>query len=127
MLLHEYFDAIQSIIKGYSRANLILASEMNIDFRTDKIGIIQGTIDFVDESSLHFTEYLDLRYGIDKLTYSFHYQERNGKLIFRYDNARHKPALNCADHKHLSDGSAIPSQQPEIKTVFSEIIDCLLQ
>ena len=42
MLLHEYFDAIQSIIKGYSRANLILASEINIDFRTDKIGIIQG-------------------------------------------------------------------------------------
>jgi len=79
MLLHEYFDAIQSIIKGYSRANLILASEINIDFRTDKIGIIQGSIDFIDESSLHFTEYLDLRYGIDKLTYSFHYQERNGE------------------------------------------------
>jgi len=92
-----------------------------------KIGIIRGTIDFIDESSLHFTEYLDLRYGTEKLTYSFHYQERDGKLIFRYDNARHKPALDCEDHKHLSDGNAIPSQEPEIKSVFVEIMDRLLQ
>lgn len=92
MLLHEYLDGIQSIIEGYSRARLILASDVSSDFRTEKIGIIRGTIDFIDESSLHFTEYLDLRYGIEKLTYSFHYQDRDGKLICRYDNARHKPA-----------------------------------
>ena len=108
MLLHEYLDGIQSILEGYSRANLILASNVSIDFRTEKIGIIRGTIDFIDESSLHFTEYLDLRYRTEKLTYSFHYQEKDGKLIFRYDNARHKPALESENHKHLSDGSSGP-------------------
>lgn len=127
MLLHEYLDGIQSIIEGYSRASLILASDVSSDFRTEKIGIIRGTIDFIDESSLHFTEYLDLRYGIEKLTYSFHYQDRDGKLIFRYDNANHKPALDSEDHKHLPDGHTISSQEPEVKNVFNEIMDLLLQ
>jgi hypothetical protein len=127
MLLHEYLDGIQSIIEGYSRASLILASDVSSDFRTEKIGIIRGTIDFIDESSLHFTEYLDLRYGIEKLTYSFHYQDRYGNLIFRYDNARHKPALDSEDHKHLPDGHTISSHEPEVKNVFTEIMDLLLQ
>jgi hypothetical protein len=126
MLLHEYLDGIQSIIEGYSRGSLILASDISTDFRTEKIGIIRGKIDFIDESSFYFTEYLDLRYGTEKLTYSYHYQGRDGKLIFRYDNARHKPALDCEDHKHLPDGSAIPSQEPAIKSVFIESIDSLL-
>lgn len=126
MLLHEYLDHILSIIQKYSIANLILASDIINDFRTEKIGVVRGRIDFINESTLYFTEYLDLRYGIEKLSYSFHYQNRGGKLIFRYDNARHKPEVECRDHKHLSDGRTVPFHTPEFKHIFEEITEYLL-
>ncbi|WP_350329501.1 MULTISPECIES: DUF6516 family protein [Cyanophyceae] len=34
-----------------------------------------------------FREYVDLQESIEKLSYSFHYQDRENNLIFRYDNA----------------------------------------
>ncbi|PIP05236.1 MAG: hypothetical protein CO012_04450 [Syntrophobacterales bacterium CG_4_8_14_3_um_filter_49_14] len=126
MLLREYLDHILSIIKKYSIANLILASDIRNDFRTEKVGIIRGRIDFINESTLYFTEYLDLRYGVEKLSYSFHYQNRDGNLIFRYDNAGHKPELECRDHKHLSDGHTVPFHTPEFKYIFDEITEHLL-
>lgn len=42
MLLREYLDHILSIIKKYSIANLILASDIRNDFRTEKVGIIRA-------------------------------------------------------------------------------------
>ena len=81
------------ISRNIPKTNLIIYSELHIDCRTEKIGIIKGTITFLDNSCLFFTEYLDDKYKIEKLTYSFHYQQKDGTLIFRYDNAYHKPRL----------------------------------
>jgi len=127
MLLHEYLERIRSIITQYNRADLILASDLGVDLRTEKIGIIRGRIDFIDESTLYVMEYLDLRYGVEKLTYSVHYQNREGGLIFRYDNARHKPQLDSREHKHLPEGLTISSKPPEFEDVLYEIIDHLLR
>ena len=92
MLLNEYlFDLIKAI-NEYSKSGYILTSGLNIDARSEKIGLIKGSVIFINGSKLIFTEYLDLRYKIEKLTYSFHYQEKDGNLIFRYDNAVHRPA-----------------------------------
>lgn len=74
MLLNEYLSEIVKIIEEYSKTNLIINSELNTDFRTEKIGILKGKITFIDDSKLFFTEYLDVRYKIEKLTYPFHYQ-----------------------------------------------------
>ena len=72
MLLTEYFARIVKDIEEYSKTNLIIDSELHIDCRTEKIGIIKGTITFLDNSYLFFTEYLDVKYKIEKLMYSFH-------------------------------------------------------
>ena len=126
MLLTEYFARIVKDIEEYSKTNLIIDSELHIDCRTEKIGIIKGTITFLDNSCLFFTEYLDVTYKIEKLTYSFHYQQKDGTLIFRYDNAYHKPRLGFAAHKHLPSGEIIQSDIPELKDVFEEIMEHLL-
>ncbi|MGE0087770.1 MAG: hypothetical protein AB7S75_25445 [Desulfococcaceae bacterium] len=44
----------------------ILSSDMNSDFRGEKIGLIKGFVVFIDGSTLFFKEYVDLRYPIDK-------------------------------------------------------------
>ena len=126
MLLTEYLSGIVKLIDEYSRTELIIDSELTTDFRTEKIGIIKGSITFSNNSRLIFTEYLDLRYKIEKLNYSFHYQKQDGLLIFRYDNARHKPPSDAYGHKHLPAGKVFAAEPPSLKDIFTEIMDSLL-
>lgn len=126
MLLSEYLSDITKAINEYLKTSLIIDSDLNTDFRTEKIGIIRGTITFTDESRLFFTEYVDVRYKVEKITYSYHYQDKAGKLIFRYDNARHRPQFAFKDHKHLSEDEAIQSEVPEFSDVLEEIMESLV-
>ena len=126
MLLTEYLSGLSNVIDEYSRTGLIIDSELSADYRTEKIGIIKGSVTFADNSMLVFTEYLDLKYKIEKLNYSFHYQKQDGSLIFRYDNARHKPPSDAYGHKHLPDGKVSAAEPPSLKDIFTEIMDSLL-
>lgn len=126
MLLTEYLSDLFNVIDEYSRTGLIIDSELSADYRTEKTGIVKGAVTFTNNSILVFTEYLDLKYKIEKLNYSFHYQKQNGSLIFRYDNARHKPLIDAYGHKHLSDGKVVAAEPPSLKDVFTEIMDLLL-
>ena len=125
MFLTEYLSNITKIIDEYSRTGLILSSEIAIDSRTEKIGLLKGSIIFINESRLFFTEYLDLRFKIDKITYSFHYQDKDVNLFFRYDNAAHKPKIDHEHHKHIG-SSVFQSEIPDLKDVLEEIISNLL-
>ncbi|MBF0412988.1 MAG: hypothetical protein HQK70_09785 [Desulfamplus sp.] len=93
IFLKDYLSDIINVVNEYFQTGFIVLSEITSDFRTEKIGFIKDKITFIDESILFFREYLDLRYSIDKKSYSFHYQDVNTNLLFRYDNALHKPAL----------------------------------
>ncbi len=126
MLLTEYFARLVKVIEEYSKTDLIIGSDLHIDCRTEKIGMIKGVITFIDDSKLCFTEYLDVRYKVEKLTYSFHFQQKDGKLIFRYDNAAHKPRLNFNSHKHISTGETIQSGIPDLSDILEEIMNYLL-
>ncbi|MDO8444615.1 MAG: hypothetical protein Q7T53_00680 [Deltaproteobacteria bacterium] len=50
MLLSEYLSGLTKAITEYSKTSLIIDSDLNTDFRTDKIGIIKGSITFTNES-----------------------------------------------------------------------------
>ncbi len=121
MFLSEYLSDVTKTIDEYAKTSIILSSKVESDFRTERIGFIKGKIIFIDDSKLFFTEYLDLRYKIDKLTYSFHYQNKKANLIFRYDNAAHKPSQEFTEHKHTGD-MVVQSSVPELKYVLEEII-----
>ncbi len=121
MFLSEYLSDLTKTIDEYAKTSIILSSKVESDFRTERIGFIKGKIIFIDDSKLFFTEYLDLRYKFEKLTYSFHYQDKKANLIFRYDNAAHKPSQEFAEHKHTGD-MVVQSDVPELKYVLEEII-----
>lgn len=123
MLLSEYQAYLAEVIDRYARTDLIVASELNADARTPKIGVIKGTITFVDGSRLFFNEYVDARYRLEKLTYAYHCQDAEGVLIFRYDNAAHKPPLSFPCHKHLPDSSIIESSAPEFSSLIDEVLE----
>lgn len=121
MFLSEYLADLTKTIAEYAQSSIILSSEVESDFRTERIGFIKGKIIFIDDSKLFFTEYLDLRYKIEKLTYSYHYQDKDANLIFRYDNAAHKPSPEFAEHKHVGDRIS-QFDAPELKDVLDEIM-----
>jgi hypothetical protein len=83
MLLVDYSRELTAIISEYSEAGLVIDSLIATDIRTEKVGLIKGNLTFVDGSKMRFTEYVDLRYRVDRLSYSFHYQDKEGQLIFR--------------------------------------------
>ena len=104
MLLPEYLQDFVKVIDDYSKTGFIVTSEVRIDMRTEKIGVIKSTIVLADDSRLFATEYVDLRYKIEKISYSFHFQDKDGNLIFRYDNASHKPDLGFKKPQALLKG-----------------------
>ena len=121
MLLSEYLSEITETINEFTKTNLILSSDLVTDFRTEKIGLIMGILTFFNGSKLFFKEYLDLRYRIDKHTYSFHYQGKDCNLIFRYDDASHKPSLGFKEHKHVGD-KTFRTEIPNLQEILEEII-----
>lgn len=121
MLLNNYQANILGIIQKYVDEGWILSFSFSVDTRSNYIGFIQGKLEFEEGSSLFFKEYVDLQEFIEKVSYSFHYQDRENNLIFRYDNAKHKPDLGYTDHKHIKN-QVISSQIPDIEQVILEII-----
>ncbi|MDM8542322.1 DUF6516 family protein [Desulfococcaceae bacterium HSG9] len=122
MLLSEYLREITETVGELAKTGLILSSDLTADFRTQKIGLIKGMLSFSDDSQLFFKEYVDLRYKIVKETYSFHYQDRDRCLIFRYDNADHKPSPGFTDHKHIGK-QVVRSEIPNLREILEEIIN----
>jgi hypothetical protein len=120
MLLSDYQFNLQAIIQKYVAEGVILSFTFSVDTRSIYLGFIQGRLDFTDTSILFFKEYVDLQLSIDKLAYSFHYQDSATNLIFRYDNAKHKPDLGFSDHKHIKD-KIISSSVPDLEKVILEI------
>src|SRR3972149_2536007 len=104
MLLTEYLSDLAKIISDYSKTGLILSSKLMIDARTEKIGLVKGTIIFINESKLFTTEYLDLR----------------------YEKAAHKPGMVSINHKHIK-GNIIESEVTELKDILEEIISDYLK
>jgi len=121
MLLKDYLTDIHNTITDYTQTGLIVSFDVSTDVRTEKIGFLKGVLVFLDESELFFKEYLDLRYCLDKKMYSFHYQDAQALLRFRYDNATHKPALGFQDHKHTHE-EILFSVVPNLKNVLDEIV-----
>jgi hypothetical protein len=105
----------------------IESSNVNLEKRGDLAGFIRGEVEFKNGSSLlFFRELLDLRLPLQKVTYAYHYQTKDGDLIFRYDNtAHHKAIPTFPNHKHLMNGltSSEPSSLEQVLREIEEILD----
>jgi hypothetical protein len=120
-MIQTYFTQIKRIIEQYAATSFVLEAQMHFDMRPGDQGYLAGTLIFVDDSKLHFSEYVDQTGEVvDKLMYTYHYQDTDNQLIFRYDNALHKPALSSVEHKHLPT-QIIAAPAPTLDEVLAEI------
>jgi hypothetical protein len=121
MVIQAYFTQIKTLVDGYADTNFVLDVKLSFERRPGEQGYLTGSITFVDGSVLYFREFLDtVQENVDKVMYTYHYQDASNQLIFRYDNARHKPPLRSLEHKHLPN-QIVETPAPTLDEVLSEI------
>ena len=122
MRIEAYFAQIRARI---AESPVVITTEITSSNQGEGVGYMRANITFVDGSMLHFREYIDAEYGIERLMYSYHYMDRSQRLVFRYDNADHHRELNLANyphHKHAdAEKSIITSSAPSFFDVINEI------
>ncbi len=125
MLISEYFQKIESQIAD---CIYIIETSLVKDKRSLHIGIIEGELFFTDESRLHFIEFINVKETIEVYKYSYHYQDRNSDLIFRYDMApHHREIKTFPHHKHIHSNNVIEAFSPAFAQVLDEICDLIGQ
>lgn len=125
MLITQYFQEIESEIAGCLH---VVESSITKDQRSLHIGIIEGRLLFTDESSLHFIQFVDVKAGRELYKYAYHYQDRSGNMVFRYDMAPHHPEIpTFPHHKHTHSNKVTACTPPTLARVLEEIDDAIGQ
>jgi len=117
----EYAQEIQALLHEVISAGNAQIVDLRIDPRSNLRGYIAGSLQFNDGSELHFREFIDISQSAIRLMYAYHYQDRRDQIVFRYDNAAHKPPLPQPEHKHTADGVEF-SAAPTLMQVLDEIL-----
>ncbi len=119
MLIDEYF---QQIGHDIAQSAVITDSDLRKDKRSLYIGFLEGTLTFLDGSTLRFIEFVNVKVKIDRYKYSYHYQDAGNTLIFRYDMAPHHQNIRTfLHHKHTANQQVIEAEAPTLQDVLEEI------
>jgi hypothetical protein len=117
----EYARTIQKVLDAVVATGEATLVSIQVDQRSAERGYITGQLHFADTSELHFREFVDTTQSEPKLMYAYHVQDAKGALIFRYDNAAHRPRLPQPEHKHSS-AEVRPAAAPTLGEVVNEIL-----
>lgn len=121
LALRQYFDAIETYL---------IESPVIVSYRilSQEITPADGKLRIKAETSnggqAEFFVYVTEAAGnIQTLKYSFHWQDAQGQLIRRWDNAPHFPDLpNTPHHVHEADGTVSGlAQIPDFSLVIEEM------
>jgi len=118
-MLNRYFNRLYDTIisRDYIEVEYLVFDSLPMSR-----GSIEGRLIFPSESLLEFFEVVLLRKNkIKKIRYAYHYQNKDGEIIFRYDNSPHYPDINTyPHHKHV--GSQIePAEIHDLSEILREI------
>ena len=117
-----YFNQVKAIVDPCAATRFVLDANVSFEMRPGEQGCLRGSITFADGSTLCFREFLDaVKNAVDKLMYTYHYQDAGHQLIFRYDNARHRPPLRSLEHRHTPE-QVIEAPAPTLEEVLAEIV-----
>ena len=120
---------VDHIEKAIASSSIILSSNIQKQFGPDNETVyLKGNLLFIDASVLEialFAEKSGATVTVDK--YRLHYMDRQGALIFRYDNAPHHRELSSFPHHKHTPGNVARSTMPSIKDVLNEISAIIIQ
>ncbi len=113
-MISDYFDFLKRVAKNHP-------SVKNFRLIREFIGVDKGFIRFVielrDNSEIHVFEYVNS--GLHKIDYSYHWQNKDKRLITRWDNAPHHRDIDTFPH-HVHEGDSV---NPSNELTFVEILN----
>lgn len=122
MRIEAYFRQIEKIIEA---CPVIQLTNVTYEKRGTHEGFIRGEINFVDGSTLHLREFVDVEITADRLMYAYQFNDSSKNLVFRYDNTGHHKKLGLSTyphHKHNGgENNVIASVTPDLAIVLQEI------
>ncbi len=95
----------------------------------DKKGLLRYRASLDDGSLLEIFEFFEMKHdGVHVSKYSFHWQDRDGNLLKRWDNASHHPEITTHPHHiHIGAEDAVfphaPATCDDIITHINEHFD----
>ena len=122
MRIEAYFQQLQVQID-----NCPVVDSQSVSFtkRGSSLGFIRGDLLMADGSLLHFREFVDTEYTIDRKIYAYQYMSNRKQIVFRYDNSDHHHHLNLPTqphHKHDgSEETIVASTGPTLAKILAEI------
>jgi len=118
--IEQYVQSLHQLIAG---SPIIAGSNVVLEKRTTRTGLIRGDLTLRDGSRLYFRELVNTGASVERKMYSFHYQTNTGILIFRYDDTPHHRHVDSFPH-HKHDGSeknVVAAAPPDLFQVINEI------
>jgi len=111
---------IVNLVEKYDKLvqawSVIDFSQVGLNFR------FKGKVTFIDDSVLFIRQ---VALGGTTFKYAYHWQNRDGKLICRWDNSPHWPEVaTYPHHKHNMQGNKIvvmESHGGDLEQVFDEV------
>jgi len=120
--IEAYFRKIEKIIEA---CPVIQLSNVTYEKRGTHEGFIRGELYFVDGSTLHLREFVDVEITENRLMYAYQFNDSSKNMVFRYDNTGHHKKLGLPTyphHKHNGvENNVIPSVAPDLAIVLQEI------
>ncbi len=89
-------------------------------------GRVKITLQFDDGSELHIAQVVNLDKSDPVSKYGYHYQDKAGETIFRYDDKPHFPGLSTFPHHKHKPGEVLPASRPSIRDVILEALNFVL-
>ena len=119
-MVEDYFDNIlQELLISYA----VFSFKVMRRVIGDEDGFIRVICRLTNGDIFEFAEYVQTHTNkMSIMTYSFHWQSANGKLVKRWDNVPHHNEVDTYPHHlHLSNGKVIGSAAMNLNKVLEEI------
>ena len=122
MNLYNYLVCLETILRA--RDDWIVR---DLEVYANPAGVkFSAEVEFPNGSVLYVTEEWIMEPNtVQCVHYIYHYQDRKGNLIFRYDNAPHHPEVEThPEHKHVGT-RVVAARRPDLADVLREIDDII--
>jgi hypothetical protein len=120
--IETYFLQIRDLI---DTCPVIQSSSIAYDKRSTHEGFLRGELYFMDGSTLHVREFVDVEMALDRLMYVYQYLDAAQTLVFRYDNTGHHKKLDLPTHPHHkhegTEDNVIAAAGSDLAAVLDEV------
>lgn len=122
MHLYNYLVRLESVLRARNDLTIkqlqVFVSPIGAKF--------SAQVEFMDGSILYVVEEWNVEANsVECIHYAYHYQDQEGNLIFRYDNASHYPEVETyPSHKHVG-SKVIAAYRPDLVDLLREIEEIL--